>query len=78
MTLAVMTRASLGHTGQSLIATPSIRLIFFAAPVAALARIAAAFDVLREPMFYLATIAWVSAFGAFVLAFGRQLLRRRY
>jgi uncharacterized protein involved in response to NO len=78
MTLAVMTRASLGHTGQPLIATLSIQLIFFAAPVAALARLAAAFDVLREPMLHLATVAWVSAFGAFVLAFGGLLLRRRY
>lgn len=78
MTLAVMTRASLGHTGQPLIATPSIQLIYFAAPVAALARLAAAFDVLREPMLHLAAIAWVSAFGTFVLALGGLLLRRRH
>ena len=40
MTLAVMTRASLGHTGRSLIATHSIQFVYFAVVAAALSRIA--------------------------------------
>ena len=77
MTLAVMTRASLGHTGRPLIATRPVQLIYLAAVVAALARIAAAFDVLRELMLQLSATAWAAAFGGFVIAFGPQLLRRR-
>jgi uncharacterized protein involved in response to NO len=77
MTLAVMTRASLGHTGQPLTATRPIQFIYLSAIVAALTRIAAAFDVLREPMLHLSATAWVAAFGGFVIVFGPLLLRRR-
>lgn len=77
MTLAVMTRASLGHTGRPLTATRPIQFIYLAAIVAALARIAAAFGLLREPMLHLSATAWVAAFGGFVIVFGPLLLRRR-
>ncbi len=77
MTLAVMTRASLGHTGRPLTATRPIQFVYLAAIVAALARIAAAFDLLREPMLYLSATSWVAAFGGFVIVFGPLLLRRR-
>jgi uncharacterized protein involved in response to NO len=77
MTLAVMTRASLGHTGQPLTATCQIEFIYFAAIAAVLARIAAAFDLVREPMLHLSATAWVAAFGGFVVVFGPLLLRRR-
>ena len=43
MTLAVMTRASLGHTGHDLVASIPTQLIYLAALIAALARVAAAF-----------------------------------
>jgi uncharacterized protein involved in response to NO len=39
MTLAVMTRASLGHTGQQLVASLPTQLIYSCALLAALARI---------------------------------------
>ncbi|MGD9885052.1 MAG: NnrS family protein [Reyranella sp.] len=77
MTLAVMTRASLGHTGQALTASPPIQAIYAAALVAALARLLAAFDVLREPMLHLSAAAWVLAFGGFVVVYGPLLARRR-
>lgn len=77
MTLAVMTRASLGHAGRALTATPSIQAIYGAALVAALARLLAAFDVLREPMLHLSAAAWVLAFGGFVVVYGPLLARRR-
>ena len=77
MTLAVMTRASLGHTGQALIATHSIQFVYLAVVAAALSRIAADFDILREPMLYLAAFAWILAFSGFVLIFARPMLQRR-
>jgi len=77
MTLAVMTRASLGHTGQPLTATRPIELIYLAAVLAALARIAAAFDILRDPMLHVSATAWVLAFGGFVIVYAPLLLQRR-
>ena len=44
MTLAVMTRASLGHTGQPLIAGAGTQAIYLFAFCAAMLRIVAAFD----------------------------------
>jgi len=74
MTLAVMTRASFGLTGRPLTATRPIKFIYAAAFVAALARIVAAFDVLREPMLHISATAWVLAFGGFV-SFMRRCMR---
>lgn len=77
MTLAVMTRASLGHTGQPLTATRPIQLIYVAALVAAVARIVVAFHLLREPMLYLSATAWVIAFTGFVIVYAPLLARRQ-
>lgn len=77
MTLAVMTRASLGHTGQPLAATPAIIAIYASVVVAALARLLAAFWIAREPMLHLSATAWVCAFGGFVIVYAPLLLRRR-
>lgn len=76
MTLAVMTRASLGHTGRPLTATRQIQFIYLAAIISALARISAAFDLLREPMLHLSAAAWVAAFGGFVIIYAPLLTRR--
>ena len=77
MTLAVMTRASLGHTGRPLTATRPIKGIYVAALVAAFARILAAFEVLREPMLHISAAAWVLAFGGYVIVYAPLLARRR-
>ncbi len=77
MTLAVMTRASLGHTNRPLTATRPIQFIYIAALIAALARMVAAFWVLREPMLHLSATAWVLAFGGFVVTYAPLLARRR-
>lgn len=76
MTLAVMTRASLGHTGRPLTATWAIQLIYVLALIAALARIVAAFGVLRDPMLHLSATAWVFAFAGFVVVYAPLLVRR--
>ena len=73
MTLAVMTRASLGHTGQKLAASMPTQVIYFCALVAALARIAAAFEP-SSALLYAAAFAWVLAFGGFAAIFGPLLL----
>jgi uncharacterized protein involved in response to NO len=77
MTLAVMTRASLGHTGRPLRATRPITLIYVAVVVASLARIAAAFGVLRDPMLHLSAGAWMLGFLGFVVVYAPLLMRRR-
>lgn len=76
MTLAVMTRASLGHTGRQLAATRPIQLIYATALVAAFARLAASFDLWREPLLHIAAVAWISSFCGFVVVFGPMLARR--
>jgi uncharacterized protein involved in response to NO len=76
MTLAVMTRASLGHTGQKLEAGPGTQAIYAGALVAVLVRIVAAFspDVV---LLHIAALAWVAAFGGFALIYGPLLVRAR-
>lgn len=78
MTLAVMTRASRGHTGQSLTAPPATVAIYTAIIVAAAARIAAAFlptwTMLLMPI---AGLAWIAAYLGFALAYAPLLLSKR-
>lgn len=76
MTMAVMTRASLGHTGRPLTATRGIQLIYSAIFLAALARIIAGFDVMREPMLHLSATAWVLGFAGFVFLYAPILTKR--
>jgi uncharacterized protein involved in response to NO len=76
MTLAVMTRASLGHTGQKLTASVGTQVIYACVIVAALARIAAAFTPAMEWL-HIAAVAWVLAFGGFAALYGPLLIGRR-
>jgi uncharacterized protein involved in response to NO len=76
MTLAVMTRATLGHTGGKLAADGMTHLIFGAILVAALTRICAAFEPAHmELLIYASGIAWTAAFLAFAVNYGRALMR---
>jgi uncharacterized protein involved in response to NO len=78
MTLAVMTRASLGHTGQALRAGNGLRAIYAAILLAALARIFAALAPRWSfALLHVAAFAWALAFLGFILAFGGALLRPR-
>lgn len=77
MTLAVMTRASLGHTGGALTASSALMAIYAAAALGALARLASGFGIAYEPMQHLAALGWIAAFGGFVMVFGPRLLRAR-
>jgi uncharacterized protein involved in response to NO len=72
MTLAIMTRASLGHTGQALVADAGTQAIYLFAFLAATMRIAAALDG-SVLLMVLASAAWVAAFGGFALLYGPRL-----
>ena len=79
MTLAVMTRATLGHTGQRLTASVATQVIYAAVIVGALARICAAVSPAHsEPLLHVAAFGWVAAFLGFALAFGPLLVGSRW
>jgi len=76
MTLAVMSRATLGHTGQKLTASASTQAIYAAAIVAVVARICAVVEPLHSvPLLHLAAFAWAAAFIGFAISFGPVLIR---
>ena len=78
MTLAVMSRATLGHTDQHLTASAAMQAIYAAMIVAALARICAALDPAHDgPLLHLAAFAWTAAFLGFSITFGRLLASQR-
>jgi uncharacterized protein involved in response to NO len=78
MTIAVMTRASLGHTGRRLEASLATQAIYAAAVVAALARICAALHpAWSMALLHVAAFAWVAAFLGFAAGFGPLLLGTR-
>lgn len=77
MTLAVMTRATLGHTGQELTAGAGTVAIYLALILSALARVAAGMWAgLSGPLNTLAGLSWMLAFGGFAVVYGALLLRR--
>jgi uncharacterized protein involved in response to NO len=78
MTLAVMSRATLGHTGQQLTASVATQLIYAAIIAAALTRICAAVDPSHYgPLLHLGAFAWTAAFLGFSITFGRLLTSQR-
>lgn len=75
MTLAVMSRATLGHSGRPLAASPATVAVYALAIVAALARIAAVFpSSFDNALLYVAAAAWVAAFAGFAAIYGPMLL----
>lgn len=75
MTLAVMTRASLGHTGQALTASAATQAIYVAVVVAALARICAVVEpAYSDLLLHVAAGAWTLAFLGFAVAYGPLLV----
>ncbi len=78
MTLAVMTRASLGHTGRALVAGKRTIAIYAVITMAALLRLLAP---VLGPHYSLAlslsAVAWCGAFGGFALFYFKALTRPR-
>lgn len=78
MTLAIMTRASLGHTGRPLKASPWTALSYLALMVSAVIRPFA--ELLPSQYHLLLTVAgagWLAAFGLFALEYAPILLTPR-
>jgi len=74
MTLAVMTRATLGHTGRPLVANGGTTAIFVSVTLAALLRLLAPFAGGHYlTALAVAGAAWTLAFGLFVLLYFRPL-----
>jgi uncharacterized protein involved in response to NO len=76
MTLAVMTRATLGHTGQALTAGTGTVVIYLALILSVLARVAGGVRPdLSGPLNSVAGLLWILAFGGFAVVYGALLLR---
>jgi uncharacterized protein involved in response to NO len=79
MTLAVMTRATRGHTGRPLTAPPGTLAIYAAVTIAAAARIAAALrPEYAMALLPLAGFAWCGAFLGFAALYGPMLTMPRH
>lgn len=79
MILAVMSRASLGHTGRPLTASPTTAAAYVLVSVAAALRVfgAAAFPQLYNEVMLAAGLAWIAAFVIFTAVFAPILTRPR-
>ena len=77
MTLAMMTRATLGHAGRALVASKATQLAYVLVIGALLARIAMALATeFALPLMDLAACSWVLAFAAFLYAYAPMLVGR--
>lgn len=73
-----MARATLGHTGRDLPATPPTLVINGAVLAAAATRIAAPLvPSLYLELLIVAAVGWIVAFGTFVLVYGPMLVRAK-
>jgi uncharacterized protein involved in response to NO len=75
MILAVMTRATRGHTGRALAADRATTAIYLLVNVAAIVRVAAGIGAAwTMPLLVASGILWIGAFALFVLCYGPMLL----
>lgn len=69
MTLAVMSRASLGHTGRPLVATAATQACYALAVIGTVARICSALGHAPGVLLHVAGLCWSLAFLGFALAY---------
>ncbi len=70
MTLAIMSRASLGHTGRAMTASGVTQVLYLMVIVGALARICASLEPMWSGwLLHVAGLAWALAFVGFALAY---------
>ncbi len=78
MTLAVMTRATLGHTGRPLTAGGGTTALYLLVILATFARLVAGLLPTTAPWLWTVSgLAWIAAFAGFALLYGGLLLRQR-
>jgi len=78
MTLAVMTRASLGHSGRALISDPVTVVIYAAIVISVILRwLAGNWPEQQGILHAVSGAAWVIAFGGFALSYGAMMIRPR-
>jgi uncharacterized protein involved in response to NO len=78
MTLAIMTRATLGHTGHRLVASPWTVVAYAALLAAAVTRpLAGIVPEYSEALYAIAGAGWIAAFGIFVIVYGPMLVKPR-
>lgn len=77
MTLAVMTRSTLGHTGRELRADWTTSAIYVAIVMATLLRFAAAFFPAEMMLLHASATLWIAAFIGFALRYGPMVMRPR-
>ncbi|MCW1951503.1 MAG: NnrS family protein [Octadecabacter sp.] len=78
MTVAVMTRASLGHSGRALHAEKRTMLIYAALVAATFTRLAAdLFMDFRSPLLNGTAVLWVVGFAGFVAIYGPLLIKQK-
>ena len=78
MTVAVMIRATLGHTGREVKAGPAAKLIFLSIIASVLARMAAdIYPGIGDAALKAAGLGWLAAFMAFAFCYAPALLGRR-
>ena len=79
MTLAVMTRATLGHTGRDLTAGTGTLAIYLCLIGAVLVRLTAGFAPgIAGSLYAISGLCWIAAFGGFAILYGPMLLRSRF
>ena len=78
MTLAVMSRATLGHIGRTLTAGPGLTAAFVLVTCAALARVLASLiDTEYLPLLTIAAASWIAAFLCYLLVCGPMFFAGR-
>ena len=78
MTLAVMTRATLGHTGRPLQAGPGTATLYLAVIAAVAARLAAGLSPgLGHELHVVSGLCWIGAFAGFAVLYGPLLVTAR-
>lgn len=77
MTLAVMSRASLGHTGRALVATGATQACYLMIVVGSMARICSALGHGPTTLLHVAGLSWSLAFLVFAFAYWQVLTGAR-
>lgn len=74
MTLAVMSRASLGHTGRALVASPLVQAVYAGVAASLVARVCAVLHpAAAEPLLVASGLSWAMAFALFGFGSWRML-----